>query len=525
MAFQRPWGGKTEKASLFHLFLFLLFLITVIRIFSALSTPLSGDEAYYYRWSHHLSPGYYDHPPMVSWTTAFFSFLGGTSPLSLRAGSIIAAFLSSLLIFHLAVNLGASPMVSFLSGLFILLIPYLNIDAIMITPNASLLLFWSLYLFLVQKALRDNSRLYWCLSGCALCLALLSKLMALFLLGTILIFLLLCPRYRHNLLKPDFYLSLMIALLVFSPFLIWNYLHQWENFHFQLVDRHRFPPVPHPRFLKDFLLLQASALSPFFFLLSIVALGRSTFKGLFHQDDRHLFCAAGALPILCFFLGVSLFERVEMYWPVAGYLTLCICAGLFIEDMGQMVKRGAQKTLWYISLALTFLGLVTLTGALYLCALNPGLVVNTVAGISDKKDGKYRGNGLIEMYAYQELAGLIAAKQAAMGGREKVFIMSDNYSLACALSYYMGEHVHIYPPLNMQGREYQRWENYAILKGMDAFFIDRFPTAEREDIKEIFADNFDGYTILEILPIKRDGTIVKTFCITHCRGFKGTWQE
>jgi len=248
-------------------------------------------------------------------------------------------------------------------------------------------------------------------------------------------------------------------------------------------------------------------------------------KGFLGQDEKHLFCAAAALPILLFFAGVSIYERVEMYWPVAGYLSLCISTALLITELTSLLKKGVLRTLWLLTLILTFLGLFSITGALYVCALNPTLVVTTVARVSDKGNGNYRGNGLIEMYAYKELADLIMAKQAAMGGRERVFIMSDNYSLACALSYYTGQQVHIYPPLNMQGREYQRWENYSALKGMDAFFIDRFPTIEREDIKHIFSENFQDYTIQELHAIKREGTIVKTFCITHCRGFKGAWKE
>jgi hypothetical protein len=526
VAFTRLWteGAEKKDCFLFPLFISLVITTTLVRLISALIIPLSGDEAYYYQWSLYPSFGYYDHPPMVSWLTTFFSHLAGTSPVALRSGSILAALLSSLLIFALARNLGAGMKASFLAGSLLLLIPYLAIDSLMITPNASLILFWSLYLFLVQKALWHRSRLFWCLSGLALGLALLSKLMALFLVGSIILFILASPRFRSELLKPDFYLSLFIALIVFSPFLVWNYFHHWENFHFQLVERHRFPPILHPALIKDFLLLQALALSPFFFLLSLVALGHSTVQGLFRKDEKHLFCMAASLPILLFFIWVSMCERVEMYWPIAGYLTGTISTAFLIERLSTL-EKGVPKFLWQAFLILTFTGLFLFTGSLYVCALDPPLVIKTVALLSDRGGGTYRGNGLIEMYAYKELAATINAKQENLGGQQKVFVMSDNYGLSSALSYYTGQHVHIYPPINLQGREYQRWEKYSTLTGMDALYVDRFPTAERNDIKEIFEKNFQESGSQEIIAVKERGIIIKTFYITHCKGFKGTWQE
>src|SRR5579875_247550 len=62
--------------------------VTIMRGIAAFTVPLTGDEAYYWEWSRHLAFGYTDHPPMVAWTIALFSFLG-TSPGAVRFGFVV----------------------------------------------------------------------------------------------------------------------------------------------------------------------------------------------------------------------------------------------------------------------------------------------------------------------------------------------------------------------------------------------------------------------------------------------------
>ncbi|MDQ7822627.1 MAG: glycosyltransferase family 39 protein [Candidatus Eremiobacteraeota bacterium] len=516
------WKERIARNPYPVIFVVLVALFTALRMACAMRLPLSGDEAYYYLWSKIPASGYYDHPPMIAWFIALSTMMGSREVLMIRMSSVGAAFLYSLFFYFTARHLTGSDKTAFLAGLFFLLIPYLAIDSTMVTPNGPLIFFWSLYLFLLVRALASGNSTDWFLSGLALGGALLSKLMAFFLPLSLLLFLFLSKRHRPQLARKGFYLSMAGALLLFSPFLIWNSLHHWENFDFQLVARHHFPLSPDPASFANFLLMQAFSLSPFFFFFSLFALFRSLLAGVREGRDDHLFCASFSLPIFLFFFSVSMFEHVEMYWPIAGALTATISAALLVEEIFTRQAPGVMKYVGKGFIMLMCAVLLALTGLLYFCALSPKSLMALCAKTSPVGEAQDRGNGLIEMYAYEDLAGHLRELQKARGGPEKVFIMTDNYSLSSALTYYMGDYVHIYSPWNLQGREYQKWENYRGLEGMDAIYVDRFPTYERENMVELFSQNFESVTSSEALEMKKHGKTVKIFYLTFCRSFKGT---
>ena len=45
----------------------LLSLFVILKLALIFTIPFTGDEAYFTTWAANLSPGYYDHPPMVGW--------------------------------------------------------------------------------------------------------------------------------------------------------------------------------------------------------------------------------------------------------------------------------------------------------------------------------------------------------------------------------------------------------------------------------------------------------------------------
>jgi len=493
----------------------------MVRLFSSKTIPISGDEAYYYRWSNFLSPGYYDHPPMIAWMIAFFSYIGGATVSMVRMGSILAALIYSIVIYKLTREMTGNDRTAFIAGLFLLTIPYFAVDSTMATPNAPLILFWSLYIYFAHKALKTGSRALWIVSGIALGLSLQSKLMALFLPFSFILFLLISKEHRRQLLKPDLYISLLAAAVVVSPFLIWNYHHNWENLGFQLVERHQFPPKLSISNFTNFMSLQMLAVTPFFFVLFISSLFYCFRKGIKEQKDALLYCACTSMPIFLFFVAVSLFERVEVYWPIAGYITGSICVAIFLSECADSAKR-YLRIFSGLSLSFTFLVLFFCTGALYFFALHPQSLVEVSAKTCPQGEESFRGNSLIEMYAYEDLATELNSLQSDLGGKEKTFILTDNYSLSSALSYYSRQYIHIYSPFNLQGREYQKWEDYPSLKGMNALYVDRFPVEQRENMLRLFYQNFESIHFLKPLVMKKNGRIIQTFYPVYLTGFKGS---
>jgi len=94
-------------------------------------------------------------------------------------------------------------------------------------PTLFLVTLWFLVLW---QGLRRDSRRLVLLSGVILGLGLLAKYTIAFLVPTAFVFLLISGEYRHWLKRKEIYLSFLIALLVTSPNIYWNWRHNWFDF-------------------------------------------------------------------------------------------------------------------------------------------------------------------------------------------------------------------------------------------------------------------------------------------------------
>ena len=74
-----------------NLWLAALLGLTVLRLILAATLPVAPDEAYYWLWSQHLQPGYYDHPPMVALFIRIGTALFGATPFGIRLFGPLAA--------------------------------------------------------------------------------------------------------------------------------------------------------------------------------------------------------------------------------------------------------------------------------------------------------------------------------------------------------------------------------------------------------------------------------------------------
>ena len=125
--------------------------------------------------------------------------------------------------------------------------PLAQIGLSLATPDASLLLFWSLALAALVAALRPQTSprartLAWALAGLSLGAALSTKYTAVLLLASAGIALLAQPPLRRMLATRGPYIALAIALIVFAPNLVWNATHGWASFAYPARARTRGAP-------------------------------------------------------------------------------------------------------------------------------------------------------------------------------------------------------------------------------------------------------------------------------------------
>ena len=196
---------------------------------------LTFDEAYYTLWSRSLSFGYLDHPPMVALLIRASTALFGEVRIW-RAGAFAPRCVGAMpaLIAFIAWRLFGSAEKAALAALMWIAMPLVAIGALFVTPDAPLVVFWTLGLAALVELWRTGQRRWLLAIGLALGLALQSKFTAAFFAAGVGLALAATPSLRRWLVSPALYAGLAVALAIFAPFVVWNAEHGWATFAKQL---------------------------------------------------------------------------------------------------------------------------------------------------------------------------------------------------------------------------------------------------------------------------------------------------
>ena len=195
---------------------------------------LTFDEAYYTLWSRSLSFGYLDHPPMVALLIRASTSLFGGSEFGVRALSLLVVGAMPALIALIAWRLFDSAEKAALAALMWIAMPLVSIGAVFVTPDAPLVVFWTLGLGALVELWRTGERRWLIALGLALGLALQSKFTATFFAAGVVLALVATPSLRRWLVSPALLAGLAVALAIFAPFVVWNAAHGWATFAKQL---------------------------------------------------------------------------------------------------------------------------------------------------------------------------------------------------------------------------------------------------------------------------------------------------
>lgn len=195
--------------------------------------PLTGDEAYFIKWAHNPSMGYYDHPPMVGWVLYVMSFVSD-SHLFFRSFALFTTFVAAFILYKIALLYGIHREKALYASFLFLASP-VDLLLVLMTNDVALLFFSSLgTLFLLYSLEKKKWFGYALLSGVFLGAAFLSKYFAIFLLFSLLLFSLLT--YRAKSLKTVAVVAFIVMLFV-AQNLYFNYNSCWNNILFNFFAR------------------------------------------------------------------------------------------------------------------------------------------------------------------------------------------------------------------------------------------------------------------------------------------------
>ena len=240
------WAGKSFNRSV----LLLIAGTVLVRIALASWLPLGVDESYEVATSRVLAASAFDHPPMVFWLTRLgIECLGESSPLAPRLPFILL-FAGTTWFMCQATAICMGRRAGFLAGVL------LNCSALFgvaigswALPDGPLLFALSIALFAMARGgvigsqtcetgAESPARAWsqwstWLLIGAALGVAALSKYHAMLAAIGLLVMLLSSRGGRRMLAHPAPWVGAVLAVVIATPVLYWNWQNDWVSLRFQ----------------------------------------------------------------------------------------------------------------------------------------------------------------------------------------------------------------------------------------------------------------------------------------------------
>ncbi|MFM2385434.1 MAG: hypothetical protein RL660_191 [Bacteroidota bacterium] len=200
-------------------------LFLCANLLQAYFTPLCNNEALYVLYSKHLQWCYIDHPPVVAW---LIHFVGDTqSTLLVRLPFIFCNAICYLLLWAL-VRHKVEPVYFLMSCACFVLMSFFGFMA---TPDNALLLAIALYLFVLQKFLKQSTISSALLLGFCAALAIYCKYHAILIVCSTL----LVQWRRFN--NAHTYFALLACCICLTPLVWWQYQNGFPSLQLHLVQR------------------------------------------------------------------------------------------------------------------------------------------------------------------------------------------------------------------------------------------------------------------------------------------------
>ncbi|MBV8638774.1 MAG: glycosyltransferase family 39 protein [Candidatus Eremiobacteraeota bacterium] len=467
-------------------------VLCALRIAAAIRFPVAGDEAYYWEWSRRLAFGYIDHPPMVAWLIAAFTFASHNA-LLLRAGFLVCGLIASVAAWDFVRVATGSSRRALLAALAVNLTPLGLIAFNFASPDGPFLAMWIVSLACTLRALRDGQLRWWIFAGMALGFAGLSRVFAIALVpGILWIALAGSDMRRRNWFGVT--AASIVALIVVAPYFAWNALHGWAGVEFAVMARHHFTGISLRRFVET--IVGALAVGGLFFVPLMV---RALFIDAGERTIGPRLLASSAAPLGILLVVLSLFEPVEVYWFAGPMLSMLVLP--FSVRMHWSVLRR-----WLLAAFMP--SAVVAIGAFLLACAPLSLIVRIASALPP---GVSTASAL-EIYSDSTLAATLAARYP------QSTIFTDEYGLSSLLDFYGG-----IPPYvigyNSQGREALRW--LAAPSPTQTIYLDHIEISRRPDMVRLLDLACGSVERMPGVVVREGGRTIHSFSLSRCRKFDG----
>ncbi|WP_319797468.1 glycosyltransferase family 39 protein [Nitrobacter sp.] len=293
----------------------LIAAMTVMRCIFAATLDLRTDEAYYWTWSKESALSFLDHPPMIAWFIRFGTAIFGDTDFGVRFAGLLAMPISQLLLADIVCRVTRDIRAAVLAVLMMEAALYYGLLMAKVAPDVALIPFELAMVWSLVRLTESGDARWWLAAGFFGGLALLSKLTALMLVPAVVLFIVV-PDWRSRWLRsPYLWAAPLIAAAVFSPVLIWNWMHDWASFRFQFVRATAAHDVT-LRTLGDYLGLQFGQVGPILLPVVLFGVAVTAWRAFRYRDPVSVLLSAAVLVPFGYFFWKSLTLRVGDTWPM-----------------------------------------------------------------------------------------------------------------------------------------------------------------------------------------------------------------
>jgi len=416
----------TKKTILLCVFILLKFIIQYFAIDAGYE--LHRDEYLHLDLGKHLAWGYSSVPPLTAWMSYIILHLGN-SVFLIKFFPSLFGVLTMVIVWKTIEELKGNLFALILGSTCVIFSVLLRINTLY-QPNSLEFLLWTVLFFTIIKFINSKNDKWLYMASLAFAIGFLNKYSITFLLLGLLPALLITS-HRKIFLNKQLYLSLLVALIIVSPNLIWQYKNDFPVFHHlktlaetQLVNVNRFD------FLKEQFLFFLGAL--FVLILAFI----SFFRYAPFRKYQIFFWS------YIFTIAIFIFFKAKGYYAIGLYPILLGFGSVYLE---KLLMKGWLRYIRFPVVLFPILIMLPLL-IVVLPVLSPDEIVDNndrfkQIGLLRWEDGKDHAlpQDFADMLGWSELANIIDLAFDSILDKENTLILCDNYGEAGAINFYSNQ--------------------------------------------------------------------------------------
>ena len=442
----------TKKNLILLSFIVLKLILQIVAIDSGYE--LHRDEYLHLDLAKHLAWGYFSVPPVTAWISFIILHLGN-SVFLVKLFPALFGVLTMVVVWKVIEELKGDLFALILGSVCVIFSVLLRINTLY-QPNSLEYLLWTIMLFAIVKFINsENNKWLWAVS-LTFAFGFLNKYNILFLVLGLLPALLI-SRNRKVFLNKQFYFSILVAFLIISPNLIWQYKNDFPVFqHLKTLTETQLINVSRIDFFKEQLLFFIGGL----FVIILAFISFFTYTS-FKKYQIFFWSYIYTIVIFSYF-------KAKGYYAIGLYPILLAFGSVYAE---KLLTGGWLK---YIRPILVLIPIMTILPLFKFIVpvLSPEQIIEKTD--SFKRIGLLRWEDGIDhslpqdyadMLGWRELANIVDVAFDSIDDKENTLIHCDNYGQAGAINYYSNQ-------------------NYTQAVSMNADYINWYPL-DKMEIKNV----------------------------------------